>query len=79
MELTRTINEDGLLLLVDLIVSGLVRFQIAHEFTFWAILLLSLYPIALLFHRHSFERSRWADSEFSPYPEYSLGDDDDDD
>lgn len=64
---------------VDLVVSGVVNYPIAHEFTFGAIVLLSFYPVALLFHRHSFERSRWADSEFSPYPEYSSGDDDDED
>jgi hypothetical protein len=45
-----------------------------QSFFIVALLLISVVPIGTLLYAHSFERSRWADSQFNPY---DTGDDDD--
>lgn len=37
---------------------------------FWAILLVSIFPVIILWRRRSFEISRWSQSDFSPYYEH---------
>lgn len=51
----------------DIVVSNLVSHPVSHGWTILAIGLLSLFPAGLWLHSRSFESSRWADSEFSPY------------
>jgi hypothetical protein len=65
------------LLVIDLVMSAVRRQPIDHWISFWAFVLVSLMPAGTMLYNHSFERSRWADSEFNPYA--SSGDDDDDD
>ena len=56
-----------LLIGIDIFYSTVMKYTVAHAWTFIAIIILSLYPIAMLLHKGAFETSRWADSEFSPY------------
>jgi hypothetical protein len=39
-------------------------------------LLVSVYPIGTFIYKQSFERRRWADSQFNPYATSTGGDDD---
>jgi hypothetical protein len=44
---------------------------------FWiALCVILLYPLYRIFRAHSFERSRWMESDFSPYASFSSDDDD---
>jgi hypothetical protein len=43
---------------------------------FWALFLISIYPLFIWWRNRSFEMSRWSQSDFSPY--YSATDDDED-
>ena len=78
------------LLLIDLLMSVTMSRPVDHWIAFWAFVLLSLMPVGTLLYNHSFERSRWQDSEYNPYASSDdsgsdddsggwLGDDDDGD
>ena len=38
-----------------------------HKNLFWALALLAIYPIMLMFNRYKFNVRRWSNSDFSPY------------
>jgi hypothetical protein len=55
------------LLVIDLVASAMRSQPVDHWISFWAFVLVSLIPAGTMLYNHSFERSRWEDSEFNPY------------
>jgi len=58
-----------------------IHLSIRHGVTpwqnFWLVLIaLLIYPGYLFYRRFAFEKERWSDSEFDPYPDLSSDDDD---
>jgi hypothetical protein len=61
-----------------MVFSAAIKNGVDQFFFFLSLGIMSLIPVCALFYKFSFEKSRWADSPFSPYASSGGGDYDDD-
>jgi hypothetical protein len=54
-------------LALDVLFSSVASRPVDHAFTVVAVIAVSAFPIGVFLYNQSFEKNRWADSEFSPY------------
>ena len=56
-----------LLCVMDFLIAVVLSKNVDHWFLFWAIVMASVIPIGAAIYGHSVEKSRWANSDYSPY------------
>ncbi len=55
------------MVVIDLLLGAVKSEAVDHWVTFWFFAFVTAYPVGAFLYNQSFERSRWAESEFSPY------------
>jgi hypothetical protein len=68
----------ALLVILDVVFGSTLKHDVDQFFFFLCLVLVSVIPGCTALYAWSFEKSRWADSQFNPY-DTGEGDDDDDD
>jgi hypothetical protein len=66
------------LLIIHFVIAAVSSKPVDHWIAFWAIAFVSLMPVGTMLYNHSFERSRWQDSEYNPYASSDEGGGDED-